>query len=63
MLRGMIIIFHPNDARPARAAAHRSQNPTSYTPGRTPERPQLVPMDEEEAVFTDPFGPLETSGR
>jgi hypothetical protein len=60
MLQGMIIIFTPRERpdtrpRPDSRDAHQSRfRPNRPLPGRTVE---------EEAVFTDPFGPADVSAR
>jgi hypothetical protein len=59
----MIIIFEPGE-RPHRPTGdHRSVRPTAHQPRFTPNRPLPDARVEEEAVFTDPFGPPGASDR
>jgi hypothetical protein len=58
----MIIIFTPGD-RPNPTRGTKTAQPTSHQPRFAPDRPLPDGRVEEEAVFTDPFGRQDASGR
>lgn len=59
----MIIIFTPGDRSNPPARGTKTGRPTSHQPRFAPDRPLPDARIEEEAVFTDPFGPQGASGR
>jgi len=59
----MIIIFSPEARAATRRDEHRPPRHDHHRTRFTPNRPQPDPTVEEEAVFTDPFGPADTSAR
>lgn len=58
----MIIIFTPHE-RPATGTSPRAQASSTHRPRFAPNRPLPEHQVEEEAVFTDPFGPSGASAR
>ena len=58
----MIIIFRPEQQTAPRLKSHAGQN-TLQRAGIPTKRPLPDAPNEEEAVFTDPFGPAATSDR
>ena len=61
-LQGMIIIFTPEQQTSPRTRSHAGRN-TLAGPRLPPSRPLPDAPSEEEAVFTDPFGPAGASDR
>jgi len=59
----MIIIFTPGDRPSQPSRGTRVAGPTTHQPRFSPNRPLPDARVEEEAVFTDPFGPPDASGR
>jgi len=59
----MIIIFTPGDRPNPPSGGTRTPHPTPHQPRFAPNRPLPDARVEEEAVFTDPFGPQDASGR
>jgi hypothetical protein len=58
----MIIIFTPEQQTAPRTRSHAGKN-TLQRAGIPAKRPLPDAPNEDEAVFTDPFGPLEASDR
>jgi hypothetical protein len=59
----MIIIFTPGERPNPPIRGMQAAHPTSHQPRFASNRPLPDVPVEEEAVFTDPFGPQDASGR
>jgi hypothetical protein len=59
----MIIIFTPQERPTPPAVSRQRANRGTHQTRFTPNRPLLDAQVEEEAVFTDPFGPAGASDR
>jgi hypothetical protein len=59
----MIIVFTSEERTRAPSGGTRTARPTSHHPRFTSNRPLPDVRIEEEAVFTDPFGPGGASAR
>jgi hypothetical protein len=59
----MIIIFTPGDRPNPPTRGTKTTRATAHHPRFAPKRPLPDACVEEEAVFTDPFGPQDASGR
>ena len=59
----MIIIFTPDARATVARGEHRPPRQETHRTRFTPNRPLPDRTVEEEAVFTDPFGPADVSAR